>query len=440
MEPTGQTPPQTQPQPSFSLSEKALMAGATAFGMTVGGLGGGFPGMLTGGAAGLVMSWQGINTYKAQEQPPARVRREPGLASIEPQTLSDQEESIPTVEREPLKLTRSWGEKITARTPEEAVLLFMGQDQLSGDLLGCSDKSRVTPIQDCAGKECVVKLLFGWRSGHLACRTLFKGEVLGFKGNGHNHIVHTYGLLLRDNRDQKYCMINSVDQIPETDRQNYRVEAVIAQRVDGADLQNAICGNSDLGIAPLPGVFAGPKLAIEVGMQVADALCHYHRQGIIYRDLKPENILMDRTTNNVLLADPEMCKKIGRTGTTSTFLGTPEYIAPEMYNRQPYSYKLDSWTLGVLLMDIACNYTPADYLESLNDFHPTDNQLDKFERSLKFSQYPDAQKMTIMETLASQTQGQDRELRKLIAELTRENPSERCNVEEAQARLEAMAQ
>lgn len=438
MEPAGQTLPQAQPEHPFSFSEKALMIGATAFGMAVGGLSDGITGMLAGGAAGLVMSWQGINSYRIQGHNPAQVRREPGLASSASQVLSGQEESIPAVEREPLALTCGWGEKITAIDKEKAVLRLMGQSQLSGQILGQSSKSRIVPIQDCSGKGYTLKLLFGQSPAELACRTLAKGEILGFKGNGHNHIVHTYGLLLWDSRDQKYCMVNSVGQIPETDRQYYRIDAVITQRVKGVDVCDAISGNPALGIDPIPGVIVGPQLAIEIGVQVADALCHFHRQGIIYRDLKPENILMDRTTRNALLIDPEMCKKIGRTGTTSTICGTPDYVAPEMIQNQAYSYRLDSWTLGVLLMELACNNTPADYLESLDGFSPTGSHLDKYERSLKFSCYPDDQKMRIMKSPACHTLGQNNELCQLIVELTREKPAERCSVEEALARLVSM--
>ena len=442
MQPAGQAPPQAQGQAQqpYSFKEKALIAGATAVGAVAGGLNSGIPGAVMGGVTGLYASWSSISSYKVQQQNPALARRVQGLRPVQPLVLSDEDEQITPVEREPLALTRDWSEKIEAKNQEEAVLRLMGQGQLSGQMLGSSSRSRVFPIRDCAGKEYAVKLLISKVSINLSRRTLFQGEILGFKGNGHNHIVHTYGLLLFDSRDKRYCMINSIDQIPEADRQYYRVDAVITQRIDGADLQDAICGNTALGIDRIPDVVPEPELAIEVGAQVADALCHFHRQGIIYRDLKPENILIDRTTRNTVLIDPEMTKKIGRKGTTSTFCGTPEYIAPEMNRRQKYSYKLDAWTLGILLMDLSCGKTPADYEACVEEFSPTDSELKKIDRSTEFSGYSDARKLEVMQKPACSTLGRNPGLCQLIAELTRENPAERCSVEEAQARLMAMAQ
>ncbi|XP_076019936.1 serine/threonine-protein kinase N2 isoform X2 [Genypterus blacodes] len=83
-----------------------------------------------------------------------------------------------------------------------------------------------------------------------------------------------------------------------------------------------------------------------------------HRNKIVYRDLKLDNLLMD-TDGFVRIADFGLCKEGMDYGDrTSTFCGTPEFLAPEVLTDNNYTRSVDWWGLGVLIYEMLVGESP----------------------------------------------------------------------------------
>ena len=95
---------------------------------------------------------------------------------------------------------------------------------------------------------------------------------------------------------------------------------------------------------------------------------HLHKLGFIYRDLKPENILVD-INGHLKITDFGLAKNVDAAGGTLTsFCGTPEYIAPEMLQRQPYTKSVDWWSFGIIVFEMLTGLPPF-YDENVNQMY-----------------------------------------------------------------------
>uniref|UniRef100_A0A8C1MWK8 protein kinase C n=1 Tax=Cyprinus carpio TaxID=7962 RepID=A0A8C1MWK8_CYPCA len=87
-------------------------------------------------------------------------------------------------------------------------------------------------------------------------------------------------------------------------------------------------------------------------------VCFLHDKKIVYRDLKLDNLLLD-TEGYVKIADFGLCKEgMGHDDRTSTFCGTPEFLAPEVLTDTSYTRAVDWWGLGVLIYEMLVGESP----------------------------------------------------------------------------------
>ncbi|KAK8963256.1 Serine/threonine-protein kinase OXI1 [Platanthera guangdongensis] len=149
--------------------------------------------------------------------------------------------------------------------------------------------------------------------------------------------------------------------------------------------------------------------------ELISALSHLHSLGIVYRDLKPENVLI-QSSGHILLTDfdlsrhlhphsgnavpslpflpqrrrhflnltriffpsavpaaapsdklrktksarvlPVIRRRIGEVERSLSFVGTEEYVSPEVVRGDGHEFAVDWWALGILAYEMACGRTP----------------------------------------------------------------------------------
>ncbi len=99
--------------------------------------------------------------------------------------------------------------------------------------------------------------------------------------------------------------------------------------------------------------------AIRIVREVAEALDHAHRHGIIHRDIKPENILM--ADGRPLVADFGIARALGQSRLTHSGLaiGSPRYMSPEQVGSDPHAdARSDIYSLGCVLYELLAGDPP----------------------------------------------------------------------------------
>lgn len=163
--------------------------------------------------------------------------------------------------------------------------------------------------------------------------------------------------LLREARHAstlKHPNICTIHEIAEADAVPY----IVMEYVDGRPL-------NEIRRERTP----GPAAAVDYGIQIADALEHAHRRGIVHRDLKSSNVVVDPDGRAIVL-DFGLARRLppgdehSAAGSTLTaqhaLAGTLSYMAPEVLRGARADARSDVWAIGVLLYEMAAGTLPFE--------------------------------------------------------------------------------
>ncbi len=125
--------------------------------------------------------------------------------------------------------------------------------------------------------------------------------------------------------------------------------ALIMEYLSGCDLKDYVKLHAPLDVVTALGILT----------QILEVLALCHRKDVIHRDLKPQNVVIDQEKRVKLLdfgiARMTSLSDLTQTGTS---LGSPEYMAPELFAANTFDPRTDLYALGVMAHEMLTGELP----------------------------------------------------------------------------------
>uniref|UniRef100_A0A8C2WRE8 Inhibitor of nuclear factor kappa-B kinase subunit alpha n=1 Tax=Cyclopterus lumpus TaxID=8103 RepID=A0A8C2WRE8_CYCLU len=107
---------------------------------------------------------------------------------------------------------------------------------------------------------------------------------------------------------------------------------------------------------------------------VGSGIQYLHENKIIHRDLKPENIVLQDINGKLVhkVIDLGYAKDLDQGSLCTSFVGTLQYLAPELFENKPYTVTVDYWSFGTMIFECICGFRP--FLHNLQPVHKVRNK------------------------------------------------------------------
>uniref|UniRef100_A0A3P8QYH8 Inhibitor of nuclear factor kappa-B kinase subunit alpha n=1 Tax=Astatotilapia calliptera TaxID=8154 RepID=A0A3P8QYH8_ASTCA len=101
---------------------------------------------------------------------------------------------------------------------------------------------------------------------------------------------------------------------------------------------------------------------------VGSGIQYLHENKIIHRDLKPENIVLQDINGKLVhkIIDLGYAKDLDQGSLCTSFVGTLQYLAPELFENKPYTVTVDYWSFGTMIFECSCGFRP--FLHNLQPY------------------------------------------------------------------------
>ena len=126
------------------------------------------------------------------------------------------------------------------------------------------------------------------------------------------------------------------------------IHYIIYEYVEGMTLKDYIATCSPIVIEEV----------IEISRQIIAGLSHAHQRGVVHKDIKSQNILLDKNKKVKItdfgiadIMDDDITK-------TQSVMGTPQYVAPEILNREKLTEQSDIYSIGIVMYELLLGKTP----------------------------------------------------------------------------------